>query len=300
MNQTVAVIGSLNYDIMFNVKRLPKLGETMVAEGAVIAPGGKGANQAVQAAKLGLKTYMLGAVGRDSMGDYLLGEAKRYGVDISHVKRSEQMTGMAGVNVLEDGSVYAVINRGANYDLTKDDIDAMEELLNEASVVILQNEIPTEINEYVIDKAKESGTVILYNAAPDREVRKEYLEKCDIIIVNEVEASYYLGKEIKTVSNAVNEGLRISNEMGNQWIVTLGSQGSVICAGGRAEIVEPKKVHAVETTGAGDSYIGGLAYGLIHDMDLFEAARFATKCSAVTVCGMGAQPSMPYLNQIEE
>ena len=272
----------------------------MTCESASSAAGGKGANQAVQAAKLGVPTYMIGAVGADNMGDFLRDEAKGYGLDVSRVKRSWESTGMGCIHALEDGRVFATINRGANYDLTTEDIDASEDLFSQAKILILQNEIPHEVNIHAANLAKKHGLRVLYNAAPAFPDKKEVLPLADVVIVNEGEASDYLGVNISSVEDAQREGLKVSASMGNTWVITMGSHGSVICSEGKSEIVRPYKVDAVETTGAGDSYIGGLGYALINGMDIFTAAKFATKCSAVTVCGIGAQNSMPTLAQIHE
>lgn len=297
--KTVAVVGSMNCDIILKVKRLPEIGETMVAESAVMSAGGKGANQAAQVAKLGLKTYMVGAVGQDHMGDFLIQEAEKYGVDTAYVRRSANTTGLGCVSALEDGCVYATINRGANYDITGSDLLAAEPVLRAADAVIIQNEIPGSINQSVIESARENGSLIIYNAAPAEPVESRYLAMCSVVIVNEVEAAFYLKKAITTLEEAEEAGGRISTEMGNVWIITMGSMGSVICEKGRTNIIRPYKVDAVETTGAGDSYIGGLAYALLQGMDIEDAAGFATKCSAITVCGVGAQSSMPDMDQIK-
>ena len=290
----------MNYDIILKVKRMPREGETMTCESASTAAGGKGANQAVQSAKLGVKTFMIGAVGNDNMGEYLLSEATKYGLDVSHVKKSSVSSGMGCIHALEDGRVFATINRGANYDITADDIERADDLFRQSKILILQNEIPDEINILSAKKAKSYGLKVLYNAAPSFPERRDVLPLADVVIVNEVEASEYLGVKIASVDDAVREGLKVSGEMRNTWVITMGSQGSVICSEGKSEIVRPYHVDAIETTGAGDSYIGGLGYALINGMDIFTAAKFATKCSAVTVCGIGAQNSMPTLAKIHE
>ncbi len=296
----IVVAGSMNYDIILKVKRMPHEGETMTCESASTSAGGKGANQAVQSAKLGVKTFMIGAVGNDNMGEFLLSEAVKYGLDVSHVKKSSVSSGMGCVHALEDGRVFATINRGANYDINAKDIDMAGELFRQSKILILQNEIPHEVNIYAAKKAKDSGLKVLYNAAPSFTDRREVLPLSDVVIVNEVEASEYLGVKISSVDDAVREGLKVSASMKNTWVITMGGQGSVICSKGKSETVRPYKVDAIETTGAGDSYIGGLGYALINGMDIFTAAKFATKCSAVTVCGIGAQSSMPTLSQIHE
>lgn len=296
----ILVAGSINYDIILKVKRMPVEGETMTCESASTSAGGKGANQAVQAAKLGVRTFMVGAVGDDDMGRYLVAQAKEYGLNVSNVKVSSLPTGMGCVHALEDGRVFATINRGANYDITEQDIEDAWNLFSHSKILIIQNEIPHNVNLKAIELARRYDLKVLYNAAPALPEYRDIPAKSDIMIVNEVEASEYLGTKISSPDDASREGLKACAEMGNSWVITMGSQGSVICSGGKSETVKPYRVDAIETTGAGDSYIGGMAYALTQDMDIFAAARFATKCSAITVCGIGAQPSMPTLSQIHE
>ncbi len=298
MGKKIVVVGSMNSDIILKVKRMPEQGETMPAQSAAMAAGGKGSNQAAQAAKLGAETYMIGAVGADSMGDFLLSEAKKCGVITDFIKRSKETTGMGIVHALEDGRVFSTINRGANFDLSCSDIDQNRELIESADILILQNEVPSDVNRYVIEIGRQSGAKILYNAAPAAEMDREHLGMCDVVIVNEVEASYYFGSKIVSAEAAKEEGLKAASELRNAWVITLGAFGSVMISGGKSEAIPSIPVNAIETTGAGDSYIGGLAYSLSEGKDLFEGGRFATRCSAVTVCGIGAQASMPRLKDV--
>lgn len=300
MRDKITVIGSLNYDVFMKIPRMPEIGENMHAYDVVFAPGGKGANQAVQAAKLGAPTYMVGCVGNDSNGEYLLREEKKYGLHTEHIRVADQPTGMGMVNAIDGGDVFAVLVRGANFAVTKEDVDQAWDLMKESRIVILQMEIPQEINMYAIDKAKEAGCIVMMNAAPAADIPKEYLKKIDILIVNEVEAAYYLHADVETDDRAKDGALRLSNDYGNACIVTLGKAGSVVASNNVATFIPAKKVNAVESTGAGDSFIGAVAYGLLHDMELVEACRFATGCSAITVCQYGAQPSMPTLDQVNK
>ena len=155
IKKQITVIGSLNYDMILKVKRLPYEGETMAAEGVSMAAGGKGSNQAAQAAKLGIPTYLIGAVGNDSMGEFLIEEAKKYGIITDRIKVVEGSSGLGIVNALEDGSVHATIVRGANYQLTKEDIDKNMDLLESSGVIILQNEILPETNKNVNSISKQ-------------------------------------------------------------------------------------------------------------------------------------------------
>lgn len=299
MRKKIAVIGSLNYDIILKIPRLPNKGETLPVEDAAFSAGGKGANQAVQAAKLGIDTYMIGCVGNDSQGDFLIESAQKYGVNIDYIRRTNAPSGMGIVNTLKDGNVFACIVRGANYEVTKKDIDMAVSLLEKTEIVILQMEIPQEINMYAIDKAKECGCKVLMNAAPAEEISRDYLKKCDILVVNEVEAEFYMKEHIDSVEKALVCAGRLSMELGNSCVFTLGKEGAVVAEDGKTEFIPSQNVQAIETTGAGDSFIGGVGYAMINGMDLVEACKIATCCSAVTVCRMGAQQSMPRLDEVE-
>ena len=300
MRSKVLVVGSMNYDIILKAKRLPEQGETMPVDGCTFAAGGKGANQAVQAAKLGVETYMVGCVGNDPMGDFLLHSAEKYGLHTDYIRRSDGPSGLGVVHALENGSVHASIVRGANFEITREDIDAVESLLDETGLVILQMEIPMDINRYVIDKAKAHGCRVLLNAAPAEPFEKEYLRKCDILVVNEVEAAFYAGRAAGTLEEGCVMADELAADLQNTVVITMGSEGAAVSDGSRHEAIPPRKVEAVETTGAGDSFIGGIAYSVLNGMDIFEAGRFATRCSAVTVTRPGAQNSMPVLAEVSE
>lgn len=300
MRDKIVVIGSLNYDIILKSSRLPECGETMPVDNAAFSAGGKGANQAVQAAKLGIPTYMVGCVGEDAQGVYLKQTANAYGVNTSLVKTmSDVPSGMGVISALEDGSVFASIVRGANYAVTKEHIDAAESLLWDAAIVILQMEIPVEINIYAIQKAKACGCKVLLNAAPAMEIPECYLQMCDILVVNEVEAAFYLKSELDTIDQAKEGAKKLSDHYGADTIITLGKAGAVVSDKGELAFIPAKKVEAIETTGAGDSFIGGVGYALMQDMTLTEACKFAAACSAITVCRLGAQTSMPTLDEIQ-
>ncbi|MCD8090231.1 MAG: ribokinase [Clostridiales bacterium] len=300
MRSKITVIGSLNYDVILKIPRLPQCGETLPVKSAVFSAGGKGANQAVQASKLGVETYMVGCVGEDVQGDYLVKTTEKYGVNTKYIRRCSESTGMGVVNALESGEVYACIVRGANFAITRADVDAAEEALKESETAIFQLEIPGEINEYAIDKAKKCGCRVLLNAAPAAEISEESLKKCDILVVNEVEAAFYLKEKIETSEQAEKGALYLSEKYGADIIITLGSLGSVVCEDGKTTFIPSKKVNAVESTGAGDSFIGAVGYALIEGMSLTEACKFATCCSAITVCKPGGQPAMPTLDEVKE
>ena len=299
MNKKITVIGSLNYDVILKIPRLPFKGETLTANGATFSAGGKGANQAVQAAKLKTPTYMVGCVGTDASADFLVNTAKEYCVNVDYIRKVPGSSGMGVINAVEDGSVYACIVRGANFEVTKEDVDNAMHILKESGVCILQNEIPVEIIAYAIDKAKEAGCTVVLNAAPAIELPEECLSKVDILVVNEVEAEFYCHEKIDSVEKAKTEIKKMAEKYNNNIIFTLGKDGAVAYENGTIEFIPAMKVDAIETTGAGDSYIGAVSHSIIEGKSLIEACKFATKCSAITVCRIGAQPSMPTLEDVE-
>ncbi len=163
---------------------------------------------------------------------------------------------------------------------------------------MFQLEIPVPVVEFAIRFCKERGCYVILNGAPAAEVDPEVLKQTDLFIVNEVEASYYCRTPVTDRDTTEKEIVRMAENLGNTCIFTLGKAGCVVCEGKQLEFVPAKKVKAVESTGAGDSFIGGLCYAVVHHMDVFEAARFATCCSAKTVCGIGGQPAMPTLEDL--
>lgn len=300
MRDSIVVIGSLNYDFILKLPHFPQKGETVLANEVAFSAGGKGANQAVQAAKLGVPTYMVGCTGKDHYGDELIVTAQKYHLNTNYVRRVEEPTGMGFVNAVEDGSVFAGILKGANFAVTKEDVDHAEDILSEAALVILQMEIPQDVNEYAIKKAKQCGAKVLLNAAPAAPISEEALKGLDILVVNEVEAGFYLGEDIANEELAREGARKLNKRYGCDVIITLGKLGSVVCDQGQITFIPSKKVNAIETTGAGDSFIGGLGYSLLQGMSLTAACEFATCCSAITVCRLGAQDSMGTLEEVNE
>lgn len=296
---SVVVIGSLNYDNIFKLPARPQMGETMPVDSASVCCGGKGANQAVQCAKLGMKTYMVGAVGDDYMGKFLVDGLREYGVDTTYVKVVEGTSGFAVVNSMKDGSVFATIVRGANYAITCEDIDQVDHLFDQAKIVILQLEIPVPVVEYIIKKANAHGCQVLLNAAPAEQISFESIKACDTFIANEVEAGFYTGRTIKTPKDAMPAIEEYARKTGRRCIFTLGKHGAVVHDGKEARFVPAVDAVAVETTGAGDSFVGGFAKGQMEGLDFFSSVNFASHCSAVTIGSVGAQNSMPKLEQIK-
>ncbi len=294
----ISVIGSLNYDILMKQKRLPLKGETYTADSVSYEGGGKGANQAVQCSKLGVPTYLVGKVGNDSFGEELIKRITHYGVRIDYLLRSTKDTGVGIVHVLEDGAVYASIIAGANYDIKSEDIEKAEIIIYKSKIIILQMEIPINIVEDIIYKAKAQGIYVILNAAPAKDINKEALRKVDYLVVNETEASYYAGEDIYDEETAKKYAYKLTGLTNGAVIITLGKSGSILCHGKNCIFIPSVIVDAVESTGAGDSYIGAFAYSKYIGRTDEEACIFATKVAAMTVTKVGAQGAMPYLDEI--
>ncbi|MDW8847462.1 ribokinase [Erwinia sp. MMLR14_017] len=297
MKYDVVVIGSLNYDILIQQDRLPHLGETFTGNALMMMPGGKGANQAVQCARLGLKVNMVGCVGQDIYGQELLQSLEKYNIQTDNIKRSGT-SGVGIVQILSEGDYCSTIIKGANYHLSINDIS--EKLFQDKPLVVMQSEIPESVVNYVIERAAGLGCRILLNNAPAREVRPDILRKVDYLVVNETEAQYMTGKPVTDIASARQAADQLFDKTHATIIVTLGEKGAVVKSPALSEhfpAVSCPKV--VDTTGAGDSFIGALACKIVRGMTLAEAMTFAAKVSAHSIQKYGGQSSFPSLEEVQ-
>ncbi|MCM3701460.1 ribokinase [Paenibacillus macerans] len=294
MNHTkVAVIGSLNMDIVVETPRHPQVGETLLGDRVRFMPGGKGANQAVAAARLGAKALMIGAVGDDAFGLELLSALERDGVDVTGVKRlSGTATGIASIYVSEgDNSIVAV--PGASGQVQPEDIDRNAEKLEQADIVLLQLEIPVETALYAARKAKELGKTVVLNPAPAQPLPEELFRCADFVTPNRTELSGYTG--IAADGNTLGSAMRRLQELGAAHVVTtLGAGGSAYLDGnGEVRLAMGHPVQVVDTTGAGDCFNAALAVSIAQGRSLREAVEYAALASALAVTKFGAQAGMP-------
>jgi ribokinase len=296
----VTIVGSINYDIILKQKRLPEIGETFTADSVTFCGGGKGANQAVQCAKLGLESYMVGKVGNDQFGTELIANMKKYGLNTDYVSQANTNTGLGIVNAISDGSVVATIAKGANYSMTVEDIDQVEGLFKKSKIVILQLEIPKDVVEYTIKKAKEYNCYVILNAAPASEIDVNCLKLVDCLVVNETEASFYAGERVSSLREAEMVCDKLYLYTNNLLIITLGEKGSILYDGKKTIQIPCQTVEVVETTGAGDSYTGALAYGLMNEWPIEKIGELASIVSSRTVTKIGAQDAMPTLLELNE
>lgn len=296
----VIVVGSLNYDILFKQERLPHIGETYTADEVAFACGGKGANQATQCAKLGLNTYMVGKIGNDNFGSILRTNLIKNHVNVDYLGESDtSSTGLGVVNAFNDGSVIATISKGANFDILEQEIELVDPIFKRCSVLILQLEIPIEIVELAAVKAKKHGKIVILNAAPAVPLTDRIRDNVDYLVVNETEAQFYSEISINSIEDAHKAAEVLWEEFHSKIIITLGESGSLYYDGSDYYFEPAKKVKAIETTGAGDSFVGALSYSLINNFSVRETLQFCTAASALTVQGIGAQESMPSLKEIK-
>ncbi|QKV94870.1 ribokinase [Streptomyces sp. NA02950] len=293
------VVGSANADLVIGVERRPGPGETVLGSDLAVHPGGKGANQAVAAARLGARTALLARVGDDEHGRLLLDSLRTAGADTSGVLTGGAPTGVALIAVDPSGDNSIVVSPGANARLTPGDVRAAARLLASARVVSLQLEIPLETVAEVV-RAADAGTDgrpgprVVLNPSPAAPLPDEVLAVCDPLVVNEHEARFLLGDDPAGGSAEPEEWAAALLARGpRSVVVTLGAQGALVADGGRTVRVPSLPVKAVDTTGAGDAFTGALAWRLGAGDDLETAVWFAVRVGAAAVTRAGAQESFP-------
>lgn len=297
MNHDVVVIGSLNYDILIQQDRLPEIGETFTGNELLLMPGGKGANQAVQCARLGLNVSMVGCVGDDMYGSDLIKSLRENGVNVAPIVTRGNTSGVGVVQILETGDYCSTIIKGANYLLTEADIP--DTLFAGSPLVIFQSEIPAHIVDYAVSRARESGCKVLINNAPARELSGELLAQTDCLVINETEASLMNNAPVTNVEEALYWSTKMLDRVKGQVIITLGEKGAVLAENANAQhypaVFCPD---VVDTTGAGDSFIGGIAYCTVKGVPLSHGIPFAAEISSCSIQKYGGQNSFPMLSDV--
>ena len=286
---SVIVVGSANVDQVFRVERIPSPGETVLSTGFSTARGGKGQNQAVAAARAGAPTAFIAALGDDAFGSDTRAGLIDDGVDVTGVRSLDAATGTALIAVDSVGENTIIVEAGANrllVDLQSADAAAIAA----SSVLAMQLEIPLETVIAAARIARAADTTVMLNAAPVRDLPAELLSSLDILVVNEHEASHLAGER----------DWRELTEQVPVVVVTLGSEGALLLRRGSDEVrVAAPSVHAVDATGAGDTFCGAFAAGLAEDMELEQALRFAVTAASLSVQSYGAVPSIPLRAQID-
>ena len=291
----IVVIGSSNTDMTIKGDRLPKPGETVLGGEFRMGPGGKGANQAVAAQRLGADVSFICKVGRDIFGDNAIAGYQKEGIDCSHILRSDKASGTALILVDGNAENCIAVAPGANADLTPEDVDSVADVIRSADYLILQLEIPVESVLRAAKIAHEAGVYVILNPAPACHLPDELFGYISLITPNQTESALLSG-----VGDNLDAAVEKLMQLGvKDVVVTLGSKGSLVISEGTRTLVPSLKVKAVDTTAAGDTFCGALCVALSEGCSLVDAAGFATKASALTVQKMGAQDSIPFRSDIK-
>ena len=296
----IVVIGSINMDVVNRVKEFPLPGETIHGNGTSYHGGGKGANQAVAASLAGAAVRMIGAVGTDAFGSTLLAGLGKFGVDTAGVRVKEGTSGLAFITVSDSGENTIILSAGGNGKLRPDDIAADQ--LEGADCVLLQNEIPWETNLHVMRLCRSLGVDVLYNPAPASSARLsgDVLGLVRTLVLNETEAEALTGLAVRGAEGAGRAAERLIAEGVGQIVVTLGREGSLYADAHGALVLTPAfPVEAVDTTAAGDTFIGAFAAARQAGGELSGQLRFASAAAALTVTRAGAQESIPAKEEID-
>ncbi len=299
MSANILVVGSINVDYVIHTDRLPKLGETITGKDFSMNFGGKGANQAVAIAKAGCRVKMLGAVGNDLSGELAIKNLQSFGVDTSSVIKAEAPTGAAVITVC-GGDNHIILDVGANAYVTPEVIKAKEELFDWADILVMQYEIPTESVLEAAKLASEKGKTVVLNPAPVKQVNEELYKYIDWIIPNEFEAQLITGVEQNNDSDAKVAMARLRSLGCNNAIITLGKRGCSYYNGDDVRYAGIFDVKRVDTTSAGDSFIGGFCASLCSGKSIDEAIYYASAVSSITIGRAGASVSIPTADEVEE
>ena len=296
----VFVVGSINQDFVLSVERRPTPGETVTDARLATHNGGKGANQAAAAALLGAGVTFLGRVGDDGFGEPLVRALAEKGVDTNLVEEvPDSSTGTAFITVTPDGENAITVAPGANRRLTVEDVDAASGTIGEAKVLVVQMEIPPEVVRQAVEVASANETRALVNLAPPFEVPQALLEKLDPLVLNEHEAAFLLGESVEGVDGALSAASELSDLGPRSVVVTVGEEGAVFANGASAEHLTAPRVEVVDTTGAGDAFVGALAARLADDAPLEDAVAYAVRAGAAAVTKEGAQGALPTPDVVE-
>ncbi len=290
----VFVVGSINRDFVLRVEKRPAPGETVTDAELSLHDGGKGANQSAAAAKLGAEVVFLGRVGDDDLGGPLVDALRGQGVDVGLVRESLGVaSGAAFITVTPDGENAITVAPGANRSLTPRDVDAVREAIRASDVLVAQMEVPVEVVERASEVAVAEGTRVILNLAPPREVPASLLEKLDPLVVNEHEAAFLLDEKVEGIEKARSAASKLLSLGPRSAVVTLGSAGAVFATVDDAGHQPAPPVEVVDTTGAGDAFVGALAARLAAGDGLEDAVAYAVKAGAAAVRSVGAQGALP-------
>jgi len=296
----IVVVGSSNMDLVVKSPRIPAKGETILGGDFIMTPGGKGANQAVAAAKLGAEVYFVAKLGDDIFGRQSLSNLQEVGIHTEYVEQTrEAPSGVALITVDDAGDNVIVVAPGANLKLSPEDIKKARSVIASSGAVATQLEVPLETVEFAARLANDTGVPFILDPAPAQKLSDELLRKVDVLTPNETEAEILTGIKVTDENSAQIAVKELLNRGVKAVILTMGSKGYVLATKDGAQFISSVKVDAVDATAAGDAFTGSLAVGMARGKTLKDAALFANYVAALSVTKMGAQSSMPDAGQVE-
>ena len=301
----VCVIGSINMDLVIKVDEMPKEGETILSKYFEKIAGGKGANQAVAAKRSGNLVSMIGKIGKDDNGKILKALLKKEGINTNLIfEDNKEPTGMAMITVNNNGNNSIVVISGSNMTLNEEEIEKAKEEIKKSDILISQFETPENCTLKAFKIAKENNIITILNPAPAKKINDELLKYTDIIIPNETEVEVLTGIKVDNLEKAKIASKKLLKKGVKFVIITLGENGAVIISENNGQLVPAFKVKAIDTTAAGDSFIGGLSSKLnakkLDFENLLKAVKFGNKVSSITVQREGAQPSIAKIEEVIE
>jgi len=297
----IIVVGSSNTDMVVRTDRFPKPGETILGGDFFMNQGGKGANQAVAAARLGGDVLFVSSVGDDVFGKTALQSLQKEGVDIGYT-RIDKITpsGVAVITVDQSGENNIVVAPGANGTLLPKEVQHVEHLIQEGTFILMQLEIPIQTVEYIIRKAADKGAKVILNPAPAQTLSHEILNKVYLLTPNEEEASLLTGIPVHDISTAQEAAKKLIEKGVQNVVITMGAKGALALYEEQYRHVEAQKVQALDTTAAGDVFNGALVVALNEGQSIQTAMEFAGQAAAIAVTRLGAQSSSPYRDELEK
>ena len=302
MNKRVTIVGSFMVDLIAYTSRMPVPGETIFGHKFHLGAGGKGHNQAVAASRLGAFTNMVGRVGKDVFGDMFIEDLEKEGVGREFVLRDGELTGIAQINVIDDGSNSIIIVAGANSNLSRHDIYDARDLLINTDILVLQLEVPMEVClEAAKSVNKENASVVLNPAPYIDEINMELLKNVSILVPNEIEFEQLFKIKIDEIDKNIAKIRKKLSQFNIKYlIITLGKNGVVLISKDDFVKYNAISVNSIDTTGAGDAFVGALAFYLSSNYNIYDSIKFSNICAGLSTTKVGTSCSFPILKDIDE
>ena len=302
--KSICVFGVFVADLCFIGSSIPEKGQTILGNNHIVGPGGKGSNQAIASGRLGGNVNFITKIGRDQNADMALSLYKEIGINTeSIIQDDNNLTGVAGIMINEKTGENAInVVPGAAGSLVNQDIDNNLKIIEKSQIFLTQLETPYEVTSYALKKAKETGSITIFNPAPASDITEEDFKSIDYFTPNETEASYYLKKKVESKTEIENAAKSFLEKGIKNIIITLGSKGVYFANSDESYFIEAFKLKnkVLDTTGAGDAFNGAFAYALSKNLNNKEALTFANKVAGISTTKLGAASSMPTLNEVEE